>query len=481
MFYSRILGRRVLCLVVFMAIHWHTEFAYAQPFHGMNQEPFALVDATLPAYGSALNATTLQNAITAQGSNKRTIFLKCGTWTLATNVTAPANITLWMPYCTFVTINAGITLTLNSPPYVENPTWHIGTGKLTLLYSLVNMRDMSTAGDGSSGSPWTGWDTAVTSWKGSITYLLPPGHYQLTAPVLLTENATQLVGAGKDATIIHYAPTTSSTTGVLTWASGSQINFRSGGRGFSLVTTNTTNTKVGIKLVDVSGFMLSDVRVGSDGAWTGTGSIGLLMQGRDASVIEGAELYGDRPLVISNNPNSTVDLDHVMFRDLLLQETIAGANPVVEIESGLNITNVSFDGDQAWYRGNIGLSWIDTATTIRGANLTLQNVRWEQGSDPTGYFVQIEHNTALRNLRLVNLFGALNSRGIRLRNVQAAKLENIQYMGAAIALDLNVTTYPVVLENVWIGNGTIIKGALSPAIDSGSSDGRIIPFLVYDR
>jgi hypothetical protein len=446
----------------------------------MMQEPASLVDVTLPAYGSALTHTTLNAAIAAQGTARKTLWLKAGVWVLAGNVTVPATLTLWAPTGTVVQINSGVTLTLNSPPMTESATWHTGTGKLTLLYTPVNVRDLSTAGDGSAATPWTGWDTALTSWQGSTTYVLPPGHYQLTAPVLAAASGIQITGAGKASTMVHYAPTGGSTNGVFHFANGTGINFRSSLRGLSILTTNTTVQKVGVNLVDCSGFLMTDVQIGADQAWTGATSIGLWLHGRDNNLVEGAEIYGDIPLQISGDPNSAVDLDHTMFRDLTLTAT-AMVQPVVLIDSGVNLSNVTFEGDQAWARGSDGLKWVDTTTTVQSWNLALLHVRWEQSTNSPGYLVRIEHQTGLLNLQLAYLHGAENSQGVKLRNVQMATLEGLVYLGTGTALDLNTTSYPVVIRTMWKGNGLVSLGGLSPAIDGGSSDGRILPFLVYDR
>jgi len=78
-------------------------------------------------YGIALNATTLQAAITAIGSAKRTLFLSTGTWTISSNVTVPSTIFLLIPSGTVVNVSGGSTLTLNGQYYAFEKNWYTGT------------------------------------------------------------------------------------------------------------------------------------------------------------------------------------------------------------------------------------------------------------------------------------------------------------------------------------------------------------------
>jgi hypothetical protein len=59
----------------------------------------------------------------------------------------------------------------------------------------------ATGGNGSSGSPWTGWDTAIT-WAGGIDYKFDAGFYSLaSSPAGWVVNDLRLKGAGSATTI----------------------------------------------------------------------------------------------------------------------------------------------------------------------------------------------------------------------------------------------------------------------------------------
>jgi hypothetical protein len=126
-------------------------------------------------------------------------------------------------------------------------------------------------------------------------------------------------------------------------------------------------------------------------------------------------------LCISQNPNSTIDIDHFNFHNLLL---FANDNPCVEIYDGVNLTQVSFSGYQSWVLGTDGLRWIDSTTAGVSTGLTLENVRVEQGTSTSAYIVRIEHNTALQGVRIVSGQGGAERNGFKFR-----KCENVSIDG----------------------------------------------------
>lgn len=107
----------------------------AETKRALQQEDVSYVNANL--YGPGLTATTLNAALAALGTtNQRTLFLAKGVWNLASNVTVPLNITLWIPSGTTVTINSSVTFTVHGPLIVDadNVTWHSGAGTFVWDY-----------------------------------------------------------------------------------------------------------------------------------------------------------------------------------------------------------------------------------------------------------------------------------------------------------------------------------------------------------
>lgn len=119
---------RLLVYVLVLLGTAHIFDAVAQPKRALMMEDRGYVNTL--QYGSALNATTLNAAITALGSDRRTLFLSAGAWTLASNVTVPCNIHLLIPTSATVSINSGITLSVCTY-FAEGDSWLAGAGTFT--------------------------------------------------------------------------------------------------------------------------------------------------------------------------------------------------------------------------------------------------------------------------------------------------------------------------------------------------------------
>jgi hypothetical protein len=344
----------------------------------------------------------------------------------------------------------------------------------------------ATGGAGTVGSPWTGWDTALTWNQGEVCYDFGAGHYALTAPIQITTSHTCIRGAGKGLTVLHYSPTTDSATGVFDFSAGGGINSQSSLTGLSIRSSDSTFQKVGVHLTDVSQFTLQDVAIGTDGGWTGNLSQGVVVNGAAKSALLRSELNGDLPVWIKKSPTQTADLDDMAFHDLTLMSTNAtglyGANrlPVVLIDSGLTLQSVTFDGYQDWWKGSDGLRWVDTTSATTSTNLSLSNVQWRGGTYAGGYLVYVEHNQALQNLLLSNIAGGANANGIRLKKVRGATIDNYTYPGTLEALNADNSVYSLLLRNAYIGSGTLVLDSLVLIAASGAADANRIGWRLYD-
>jgi hypothetical protein len=175
-----------------------------------------------------------------------------------------------------------------------------------------------------------------------------------------------------------------------------------------------------------------------------------------------------------------LDADHYTFHNLLISSD--PTQPAVEIEDGVNITTMNFDGYQAWVNAGWGLKWISTTTSGVSQQLALNNVRYEQGTLTTGYFVEINANTNLQGFLMSNCSGGLDTNGIKLRNIQNAKIVNTYLLNTSlVTLDVDNTVQPLILDNCFFqqGTGTVSVGTLKKSIDYGRSDnGGLIPSYV---
>jgi hypothetical protein len=302
-------------------------------------------------------------------------------------------------------------------------------------------------------------DAASLSNGGYV--FLPPGTYKTTSTLIVSGHRVHLVGAGSWATRIRFAPTANDTCMHLQLGSANVL-FQGSVRGLCFYSDDSTWTKTAIEIVDTSSYLLDDIVVGgsiligSTVFWSGSNSIGIRYRGREACKSSRLFIAADRPIVISENPNSSIDIDHFHFADLYL---LANGNPSVEIDTGVNLTSTTFDGYQAWVLGTDGLRWIDTTSSGGGnsQNLTLRGVRTEQGSSATAWSVRIEHNQTLQGLTIDQCQFDATREGVKLRKVKYASLKNslIGQGAGRIALDVNSTVQGIDIEEIqWVDNGT---------------------------
>jgi hypothetical protein len=73
--------------------------------------------------------------------------------------------------------------------------WNAGAFNITSLNSVgwVNVSQKATGGTGAIGSPWTGWDTAIT-WTGGVTYYAPAGFYSYATSPNFGKPGLSLIG-----------------------------------------------------------------------------------------------------------------------------------------------------------------------------------------------------------------------------------------------------------------------------------------------
>jgi len=306
----------------------------------------------------------------------------------------------------------------------------------------------------------------------------PAGICLITDTITLSEQRQHLVGSGMHVTYLKFAPTEKGGKTLLkVQALLASVYFQGSIRDLGFGSDDQQHAKTGIEIVDASGFVIENV---ASYPWTGANSIGFRTRGREFGLFRNIHISADRPLLISDNPNHSIDIDHHSFSDCYL---IANKNPVVEIEGGVNLAHVTFGGAQAWVKGTGGLRWLDRGTSTVGIALRIQNVRWEQAESTTGYFVDIEHNYNLHQLSIEHAYGGLNARGFKLRKVRHATLRTAYYDGTGEALNVDSSVYPLLLENSWFQAGSTISAAgLTKVLDSGQNalTGPLSALVLYD-
>ena len=248
--------------------------------------------------------------------------------------------------------------------------------------------------------------------------------------------------------------------------------------------------KTGIQIVDADIVEIRNIAIHN---WGGNQSIGLHVQGRELVFVENITILADQPILIDKNPGlEWISIDHSTFRNTyLLPMNPEGAS--VTIASGVALHNVVFDGTNAWVGGKYGLYWDDTETKGVSINLSVKNVRMENGDTHGGEMIHISHNYNLMNLILENIYGCGGGvGGIFLRKCTSATLQNIFYTpvrGNApegytpTALDIDESSSNIAFINTFWNGGLVKTGKLIKTFGTNSNptrhDNRLIE--VYDR
>jgi len=311
------------------------------------------------------------------------------------------------------------------------------------------------------------------------------GTYHCRTPIVINRHRAHLLGTGRYATYLMFDPV----------ADGPLFEFKmdnkkmvvqSSIKDLSLMgATGNTKQKIGIRIVD--GNMI-EVRNVDMQRWFGNQSIGLQIQGRQLGWIENISIRADLPISIEKNPNiNWIAIDHFTFRNtyLLVEDP---NNPVVRIASGVALTNVLFDGNNAWTTSKYGIYWKDTESKGTSLNLVVKNVRMEQGKARGGHIIHIDHNFALQNVILENIYGCNGGPGgVFLRRCHNVTLENIMFTSDTydpqpMALDIDESCSKVVLINSFWNVGKVNTGNLEKTFATRLTPQRRSRTVeVYDR
>lgn len=272
-----------------------------------------------------------------------------------------------------------------------------------------------------------------------------------TGPLFITKNWTTIRGSGLRASTLQFVPSANGQAAIRAKLATSTIISGTTIRDLAILTADTTYAKIGIEIYDGSQTTIDHVQIGVSGGWiggtsiapfTGTGSIGLKLEGREFGTITNVGLFAAIPLYIAQNPNNTgIDIDHHRFSDFYFIAN--GDNPNVLIADDVQATNVTFEHG-AWVGGSYGLYWNDTTSVGTSSQFMVSDVRYEQPT-AAGYILWITKNALLRQLTVNNLLGGTGTtiNGIYLRNVSPVAISDYTYNGTLRCLDVDT---PILLE-----------------------------------
>jgi hypothetical protein len=266
---------------------------------------------------------------------------------------------------------------------------------------------------------------------------LPAGICKTTDQLLIAQHDITIQGAGARASQLLYAPTVGDEAAIKVDFPTATTIIHTVLRDFGIFTADTTLLKIGIWIVDGSETRVENIQIGTGSNWrgganlspfTGTGSIGIKIQGRDFGTYRNVTSAGAIPLYIGQNPNAPgLDLDHHAFEEFYFLPN--GDNPSVYVETGLSLTNDVWRNG-AWVGGSWGFYWLDTTSVGISSNLIFDNIRAEQFT-AANYTILIDKNANLRGLTISHLLTGTGTtaKGVYLDNVDPAVIDNYRYSG----------------------------------------------------
>lgn len=354
------------------------------------------------------------------------------------------------------------------------------TGAFVRLYNDVINATWFGAGSG------TGNDTPrlQAAYDAGDTLYIPGGTYRMTETFNIDRPYTTVYGDGAE-TIFNFAP--SSDDICVKVETGITVIYQVVLKDIRFISSDTTYAKTAIRIVDCSSSIFHNLKT-SFPHWggSGDGSIFLHVMGRELMGISNIACQADRPIIISPipapHPAANIGIDQTSFENCYLVSA-GNLHPIVEIETGVLLTQTGFRGFQSWIGGTYGLHWNDTTSTGASNGLYLINIRSEQSDSLLYHLVYINHNTSLQGMR-VEGGQCGNKNGFYLRNVENASFKEFWYTRAGgEAMNIDSTVKGVYGENCfWQATSTLTSSGQRIIFESpkNPNTGALPPTFLYD-
>jgi hypothetical protein len=288
------------------------------------------------------------------------------------------------------------------------------------------------------------------------TIIVPAGIYFKTTELPIDKDRVFIVGEGPNLSRIKFDPPSPAV--LFNFDKGANSVVQAGVRGLGFTSSNTV-TKTAIRLRDQRACVVEECGI-SMGAWGGAASIFLHVLGRDKLTCRKINVLCARPILIDFNPNyATLHTDHFHFEDMEVGSTETEGK-TIEIANGVCISNMTFDGYQAWVLGKYGIYWNDTTSTIDSFNLSISNARIEQASDATGYSIYLASTANdLKGLHVENVYFDGNRNGVYLRRPEMTTFIDCFFSGTTGRTNFDVTftsRTELHLINTFVNTGSTV-------------------------
>ena len=352
--------------------------------------------------------------------------------------------------------------------------------------ATVNILDFGAVGDNSTDCT-AAIQAAINSTNQPLAVYFPAGVYKVTSTITIDRDRIMLFGDGV-ASRVNFVPTADDVLFYLDKGVGATFSVvQCTVQNLAFFSSDSTYAKTAFLLIDISSCIFDNVQTLSP-HWNGgaTGSIFLHIRGRDSSSFKNLNVFADRPILISPDPDpSIIGIDHFNFHNIYIGNVWSTPYPLIEVVDGVALTQVSFTGYQAWVKGDGGFKMTDTTSAGVSNGLYFENVRYEGNDDPDNtYFIEI--NRSASDLQNLTITGGQtgNTKGIYLRKVRNVSIYDFVYSDAAReALNVDSTVYPIITNNCFWQSGstaTLVDGSLFTS-EASTVSGPVVETGFYGR
>ncbi len=178
---------------------WPLQLCAGATVPSLNYEKISLVNP-LTTTATLLNDTTLASVIGIIGSARKDILITPGTWTIANNLTVPANMGLYLDPEAQFSINSGRSLTINGPLHADLRTIFSGAGDVRFgaRVEAVHPHWFGAACDG-TGNDQPALQKAIETAATSTYHVLqlPSATWRMTAALTLRQGLA-IIGPGSE-------------------------------------------------------------------------------------------------------------------------------------------------------------------------------------------------------------------------------------------------------------------------------------------
>jgi hypothetical protein len=352
-------------------------------------------------------------------------------------------------------------------------------------FGYIIIPDYATSGNGTAASPWDGWTARIKWSQTGVVYWAPAGRYNIQEINFSgtpggAAGQSSFLGSGIITTQFIYTGSTGPVFNCT--ASPAETCAELELAGFYLTPTDKTIVKAAIRLTDFRSIYVHDIWVQS---WRGgNDSIVLETYGRDTSTFERLILDGNRPIYIKENPRQLfTGMDTVTWRDMYIGhlDGVISGKPCIEIADKALISRFRFEGYQSWNLCSSGLYWNAPSDVSYGGDIILQNVGWEQNTDPTKWMIYINRASPIQQLIMRNMFGG-GANGIYLSGIQGiAEIDNWWWAcslascpSGQVPLYADATAGAgiggiSIKTSLWNGDVTFNPGGINPCTGAGGA------------